>query len=58
MKMIAKGVRSYSRSELKCAKKPPLSMKMAKRGKDYPNYNTRNTAVANVKPKMEQVIHT
>jgi hypothetical protein len=24
-------------------------MKMIKRGKDYPNYNTRNTAVANAK---------
>jgi hypothetical protein len=58
MKTIAKRVRSYSISDLNCAKKSPLSMKMAKRGKDYPNYNTRDTAVANVKPKIEKVIHT
>lgn len=32
-------------------------MKVGKRGKDNPNYNTRNTAVANVKPKIENYSH-
>lgn len=58
MRAIAKRVRSYSKGDLNCAKKSPLFVKMAKRDKDYLNYNTRNTAVANVKPKTEQVIHT